>query len=76
MLIPQELAVNFAIVFEPVAQLFVFPTFHVCYYTMRKLKIKEILKLIILKFVIMVLLLRKCLSFNILGVSDFVILPT
>ena len=62
MLILQDLAVKFALVFDPVAQLFVFPAFHVRSFSMSMLEIKEILELIIPIFLMMVLFLLRCLS--------------
>ena len=53
-LIPQELAVNCALVFDPVAQLFVFPAFQVHSSSMSMLKINEILEILIQKFVVVV----------------------
>ena len=65
MLIPQELAVNFALVFDPVAQFFVFPAFYVRSSYMRILEINNILELIIPYFAVMVSFLLQCLSFDI-----------
>ena len=54
MLIPQELAVNFALVFDPVAQLLVLPAFYVCSSSVSMLEINYILELLIPKLVMMV----------------------
>ena len=67
MLILQELAVNFALVFDPGAQLFVFPSFHVHASSVRKLEINEILEILLPKFIHMVSFLVQCLSFAIFG---------
>ena len=65
MLIPQELAVNFALIFDPVAQLFVFHAFHVLSSSMSMLDINEILDLLLRNFFMMVLFLWRCLFFAI-----------
>ena len=62
MLIPQKLLVNFALVFDPVAQLFVSPAFHVCSSSMSMLEINEILELLLPNFVMMVSFLWRFLS--------------
>ena len=64
-IIPQELVVNFVLVFDPVAQLFVFPAFQVCSFSMSMLVINKILELLIQNFVMMVLFLQRCLFFAI-----------
>ena len=61
-LVPQELALKFALVFNPVSQLFVFHEFHVCSSSMSMLEINKILELLIPNFVMMVLFLLQCLS--------------
>ena len=65
MFIPQELAVKFTLVFDPVSQLFVLPVFHVCSYSMIMLEINNILEILIPKFVMTVSFLRRCLLFTI-----------
>ena len=55
-----NLAVNFALFSDPVAQLFVFPAFRVHSSSMIVLEINEILKLLIPNFVMMVSFLQRC----------------
>ena len=66
MLVPQELAVNYALVFDPVSQLLVFPVFCVRYFFMIMLEINDILKLLIPNFFVMVYFLWGYLYFAIL----------
>ena len=53
------------LVFDPVAQLIVFPVFHIRSSSMSMLEINNILKLLIPNFVMMVSFFRQCLSFTI-----------
>ena len=70
MLTPQELTVKFALVFDPVAQLFVIPAFHVRFTSMSTLEIKDILELLMPNFIMMVSFIRRCLSFAIDRLHD------
>ena len=76
MLILQELVVNFALVFDPVPQLFVLLVFHVQYYSIIMLEINEIFELLMPNFLLWSHFLES--AFTLLSLSfvlsDFVIL--
>ena len=75
MLIPQELAVNCPLVFDPVAQLFVFFGFHArsCYMSM--LEMNDVLELLIPNLLLWSCLFDSAFPLLSFGISDFVILP-
>ena len=72
----QELAVKCTLVLDPVAQLFVFPEFHICSSPMSMLEINDILELFISNFFMMVLFIRRFLFFAIIcSLLNFNIAP-
>ena len=75
MLILQELAVNLALVFDPVAQLFVFPSFHILSSSMSMLEMNNILRLFIPNFLWWSCFFGGAFPSLSFVLSDFVILP-